>query len=275
MLDPALADKVSRQATELLDRLPALPRRRPGLIRSSSPTSRPGSGRAGRRIPRSTIASRRCPTKAGRRGAKWLAGIRYIPTGPFLGSCRQSDPAGCTADQLMDVMKAFMAILALPQSAADHVDALVVPTGQGEEWRLSHAIGRWEANRDLRYLLIANGNPAEDSYLEITPAYLRGLGLRRSAGVHLQAEPAPTPADRAHGSSARSRTSASPASRSPSPHTTCRASTSRSSKRSASAGSVSLSSRTRSPSRPTPPARRRERPPTICSPAKRHASSRT
>lgn len=91
----------------------------------------------------------------------------------------------------MDVMKAFMAILALPQSAADHVDALVVPTGQGEEWRLSHAIGRWEANRGLSYLLIANGNPAEDSYLEITPAYLRGLGLRRSAGVHLQAEPAP------------------------------------------------------------------------------------
>ncbi|WP_446215451.1 hypothetical protein [Micromonospora sp. IBHARD004] len=91
----------------------------------------------------------------------------------------------------MDVMKAFMVILALPQSAADHVDALVVPTGQGEEWRLTHAIRRWEANRHISYLLVANGNPAEDTYIEITPAYLRSLGLRRLSGVHLQAEPAP------------------------------------------------------------------------------------
>lgn len=88
-------------------------------------------------------------------------------------------------------MKAFMVILALPQSAADHVDALVVPTGQGEEWRLTHAIRRWEANRHISYLLVANGNPAEDTYLEITPAYLRSLGLRRLSGVFLQAEPAP------------------------------------------------------------------------------------
>lgn len=91
----------------------------------------------------------------------------------------------------MDVMKAFMVILTLPRWAADHVDALVVPTGQGEEWRLTHAIRSWETNRDIRYLLVANGNPAEDTYVEITLDYLRTLGLRRVRGVHLQAEPAP------------------------------------------------------------------------------------
>jgi hypothetical protein len=102
-----------------------------------------------------------------------------------------ADLAGITTGQLIDVMKAFMAILALPQSAADHVDALVVPTGQGEDWRLAQAIRRWEANRDVGYLLVANGNPTEDTYTEITLDYLRSLGLRRLHGVHLQAEPAP------------------------------------------------------------------------------------
>ncbi|MGC5018641.1 hypothetical protein [Micromonospora sp. DT47] len=101
------------------------------------------------------------------------------------------DLAGFTSGQLMDVMKAFMVILALPHSAAGHVDALVVPTGQGEEWRHTHAIRGWEANRDIRYLLVANGNPAEDTYIEITLDYLRSLGLRRLRGVYLQAEPAP------------------------------------------------------------------------------------
>ncbi|MEU4477089.1 hypothetical protein AB0F68_03325 [Micromonospora sp. NPDC023966] len=88
-------------------------------------------------------------------------------------------------------MKALTVILTLPQSAADHVDALVVATGQGEEWRLTHAIRSWEANPQLRHLFVANGNPAEATYVEVTLDYLRSLGLRRVEGVHLQAEPAP------------------------------------------------------------------------------------
>ncbi|WP_233601165.1 MULTISPECIES: hypothetical protein [Micromonospora] len=87
-------------------------------------------------------------------------------------------------------MEAVTMILTLPQSAAAHVDALVVATGQGEEWRLRHAIRHWEAHPQLRHLLIANGNPAERTYVEITLDQLRGLGLRRTDGVRLQAEPA-------------------------------------------------------------------------------------
>jgi hypothetical protein len=102
-----------------------------------------------------------------------------------------ADLSGFTTGQLLEVMKALTVILTLPQSAAHHVDALVVATGQGEEWRLAQAIRSWEANRALRHLLVANGNPAEQTYVEITLDYLRSLGLRRMSGVHLQAEPAP------------------------------------------------------------------------------------
>ncbi|MGW0150842.1 hypothetical protein ACWDVU_35285 [Streptomyces sp. NPDC003333] len=38
---------------------------------------------------------------------------------------------------------------------------------------------------------MANGNPAEKTYTEITLGRLRSLGLRRVEGVHVQAEPAP------------------------------------------------------------------------------------
>jgi uncharacterized SAM-binding protein YcdF (DUF218 family) len=93
--------------------------------------------------------------------------------------------------QFVELMKALTMILTLPQSAADRVDALVVATGQGEEWRLAQAIRAWEANPTLRHLLVANGNPAERTYAEITLDRLRSLGLRRASGVHLQAEPAP------------------------------------------------------------------------------------
>ncbi|MFG3697045.1 hypothetical protein ACGF5C_03870 [Micromonospora sp. NPDC047620] len=103
----------------------------------------------------------------------------------------EEDLAGFTAGQCVGVMKALTVILTLPQSAADHVDALVVATGQGEEWRLTHAIRNWEANPALRYLLVANGNPDEETYVEITLDYLRSLGLRRTNGVFLQADPAP------------------------------------------------------------------------------------
>ncbi|MEU4772717.1 ElyC/SanA/YdcF family protein [Micromonospora sp. NPDC023644] len=103
----------------------------------------------------------------------------------------EADLAGFTAGQLLDVTKALTMILALPQSAADRVDALVVATGQGEEWRLTHAIRGWEANPGLRHLLVANGNPAEETYVEPTLAHLRSLGLRRLDGVCVQAEPAP------------------------------------------------------------------------------------
>ncbi|MET7750281.1 ElyC/SanA/YdcF family protein [Micromonospora sp. NPDC005367] len=111
--------------------------------------------------------------------------------GPTPRVVRAAELAHFTAAQLLDVTTAVMAILALPQSAADRAEALVVPTGQGEQWRLIHAIRRWEANRDIRHLLVANGNPAEETYQEITLAYLRRLGLRRLDGVRLQAEAAP------------------------------------------------------------------------------------
>ncbi|MFV2114805.1 ElyC/SanA/YdcF family protein [Micromonospora sp. LOL_025] len=99
--------------------------------------------------------------------------------------------AGLTAGQFLDVVKALTAILTLPPSAAQHVDALVVATGQGEQWRLRHAIRSWEANPGLRHLLVTNGNPAEETYLELTLDHLRGLGLRHCEGVRLQAGPAP------------------------------------------------------------------------------------
>ncbi|BCJ61738.1 hypothetical protein Jiend_51600 [Micromonospora endophytica] len=107
---------------------------------------------------------------------------------------RDDDLAGFTAGQFLAVTKALTMILALPPSAGDHVDALVIASGQGEEWRFTHAIRSWEANLDLRYLLVANGNPTEKTYVEITLGYLRSLGLRRTNGVHLQAEPAPNTA---------------------------------------------------------------------------------
>lgn len=95
------------------------------------------------------------------------------------------------ARRLLEVSTALTVVLSLPQAAADRVDALVVATGQGEEWRLTEAIRRWEANPGLRTLLVANGNPAEATYAELSAGYLRGLGLRRLDGVHVQAEPAP------------------------------------------------------------------------------------
>ncbi|MEU2615638.1 hypothetical protein ABZ570_29305 [Micromonospora sp. NPDC007271] len=104
---------------------------------------------------------------------------------------REEDLSCFTAGQFVEVVRALTAILALPQSAAAHVDALVVASGQGEEWRLTHAIRSWEANAALRCLLVANGNPAEETYVDITLDYLRSLGLRRTKGVRLQAEPAP------------------------------------------------------------------------------------
>ncbi|RLK25901.1 DUF218 domain-containing protein [Micromonospora sp. M71_S20] len=103
----------------------------------------------------------------------------------------EEDLAGFTAGQFLDVVKALTAILTLPPSAADRVDALVVATGQGEQWRLSHAIRSWETNPGLRHLLVTNGNPAEETYVELTLDHLRGLGLRRCEGVCLQATPAP------------------------------------------------------------------------------------
>lgn len=103
----------------------------------------------------------------------------------------EQENAGFTVGHLLDLMKAITMILTLPQSAVDRVDALAIASGQGEEWRFTHAIRTWEANPDLRHLLVANGNPAEKTYVEITLDYLRSLGLHRISGVVLQAEPAP------------------------------------------------------------------------------------
>jgi hypothetical protein len=101
------------------------------------------------------------------------------------------DLVGFSTGQFLDVIKAVTMILSVPRGAADRVDALVIASGQGEEWRFTHAIRCWEANPDLRHLLVANGNPAERTYAEITVDYLRGLGLRRVDGVVVQAGPAP------------------------------------------------------------------------------------
>nr|WP_307248573.1 ElyC/SanA/YdcF family protein [Catenuloplanes indicus] len=95
---------------------------------------------------------------------------------------------------MLDVMRALTAVLSLPQAEAERADALIVPSGQGEEWRITHAIRLWETRPDLRLLLVANGNPAETTYDPLSLDYLRGLGLRRTAGVHVQAEPAPNTA---------------------------------------------------------------------------------
>jgi hypothetical protein len=103
----------------------------------------------------------------------------------------EADFEGISAGQLLEVVTAGTMVLSLPQAAADRVDGLAVVTGQGEEWRLTEAIRRWEANPALRCLLVANGNPAEETYVEITLDYLGGLGLRRIDGVEPQAEPAP------------------------------------------------------------------------------------
>ncbi|MFC4019927.1 YdcF family protein [Micromonospora sp. GCM10011542] len=103
----------------------------------------------------------------------------------------EADFGEFTTGQILDVLTAVTVILALPRSAAEHVDAIAVATGQGEEWRLTQGIRAWEVNPGLRHLLVANGNPTEETYNEITLGYLRGLGLRRIDGVVLQTAPAP------------------------------------------------------------------------------------
>lgn len=113
------------------------------------------------------------------------------PNGPLPRVVPAADLTAVTTRGLMDVMTAFTAILALPASAADRVDALAVPTGQGEEWRLTHAIDRWQARPEINHLLVANGNPREATYRELTLPYLRDLGLSRLDGVLLQTGPAP------------------------------------------------------------------------------------
>ncbi|WP_262282150.1 YdcF family protein [Micromonospora sp. MA102] len=112
------------------------------------------------------------------------------PGPPLPRVLADEDLAGFTAGQVLAVTKILTMILTLPQSAARRVDALVVAVGQGEEWRLTHAIRSWEANPAVSHLLVANGNPDERTYVDITLDYLRSLGLRRTDGVHLQAEPA-------------------------------------------------------------------------------------
>ncbi|MDP9794446.1 uncharacterized SAM-binding protein YcdF (DUF218 family) [Catenuloplanes nepalensis] len=107
---------------------------------------------------------------------------------------RDDDLGGFPAGRMLDVMRALTAVLSLPQAEAERADALIVPSGQGEVWRITHAIRLWETRPSLRLLLIANGNPAETTYDELSLAYLRGLGLRRLDGVHVQAEPAPNTA---------------------------------------------------------------------------------
>lgn len=102
-----------------------------------------------------------------------------------------ADLTGVPAGGLLDVLISATMIMSLPQAAAGRVDALAIATGQGEQWRLIDGIRRWEAGPRLRHLLVANGNPAERTYTDLTLDDLRDLGLRRTEGVLLQSEPAP------------------------------------------------------------------------------------
>ncbi|MCA2218378.1 hypothetical protein [Jidongwangia harbinensis] len=85
-------------------------------------------------------------------------------------------------------MEILLGILAMARWPFGPVDAIAVPTGQGEEWRVTQAIQLWERDRSTRHLLVANGNPAERTYVPITRGYLGELGLQRQVGVHLQEE---------------------------------------------------------------------------------------
>ncbi|WP_433064611.1 hypothetical protein [Dactylosporangium sp. CS-033363] len=98
--------------------------------------------------------------------------------------------AGYPPDRLLDVMRAVTMILTLPAAAAQRAEGLAVLTGQGETWRLRHAIADWEANPARRHLLIATTNEAERTSVPVTLAALRALGLRRTAGVQIQPVPA-------------------------------------------------------------------------------------
>jgi uncharacterized SAM-binding protein YcdF (DUF218 family) len=92
------------------------------------------------------------------------------------------------------LMASVVAILTVPPLAVSHLDALAVPIGQGEEWRLHHAIRVWESEPGIRFFLVANGNPAEATYADMTLNYLHRLGLRRLDGVRVQQQPAPNTA---------------------------------------------------------------------------------
>ncbi|WP_238013207.1 ElyC/SanA/YdcF family protein [Dactylosporangium sp. AC04546] len=94
--------------------------------------------------------------------------------------------------RLFEVVEAVAMIFSLPDGAADDVDALAVVIGQGETWRERHAIRLWESNPRLRHLLIADGNPAETTYIPLTLD-----GIRRTDGVELQPQPVTNTADQA------------------------------------------------------------------------------
>lgn len=98
-------------------------------------------------------------------------------------------PGGLDPGRLLELVSGLVALLTLP--APERTDAVAVMTGQGETWRLTRAIELWEADPAVRHLLVANANPAEDTYRDITAGYLRGLGLRRLDGVRIQPAYAP------------------------------------------------------------------------------------
>jgi len=122
---------------------------------------------------------------------------------------RPEDLADLDGGRLLDLMTGLVAMLTLPQSAADHADALVVPIGQGEEWRLTHTIDIWETGRTIRHLLIANGNPTEVTYRDITWITCTVSVFATSTACGSNPSRRPTPRCRPPGSSIRSRTSTS------------------------------------------------------------------
>jgi hypothetical protein len=107
---------------------------------------------------------------------------------------RRDDVAALDVSEVLDLSAAVLAVLSTPAPEPGRLDALAVPVGQGEDWRLQHTIRLWESNPGVRRLLVANGNPAERTYVNPSIDQLRALGLRRLTDVHVQRTAAPNTA---------------------------------------------------------------------------------
>jgi hypothetical protein len=64
-----------------------------------------------------------------------------------------ADVADAGADRLLEVMEIVLGILSMTHWSFGPADAIAVPTGQGEEWRITKAIELWEAGRAGRHLV--------------------------------------------------------------------------------------------------------------------------
>jgi hypothetical protein len=92
-----------------------------------------------------------------------------------------------------DVATMAIAVLSLSR-VTTKVDGILVLPGQGEYGRLRSAIAAWEANPQIRLLLVAGHTRTEPQYEEFTLDRLADFGLTRREGVVIQAEARNTPA---------------------------------------------------------------------------------